>query len=71
MLLMLVVVFVAPLASYLPKATRAVVFFLVAWGLTESKEAAVHAIFLKLQKSMRVRCERRIFRECQEVPTPR
>jgi SulP family sulfate permease len=37
----------------------------------QSKEAAIHAIFQKLDKSVCVRCEKRIFRECQEVPPPR
>jgi SulP family sulfate permease len=37
-LLMLVVLSVAPLASYLPKPTMAAVLFLVAWGLIDRKE---------------------------------
>lgn len=37
-LLMLVVLFVAPLASYLPKPTMAAVLFLVAWGLIDRAE---------------------------------
>jgi SulP family sulfate permease len=37
-LLMLVVLFVAPLASYLPKPTTAAVLFLVAWGLIDRAE---------------------------------
>ncbi|MCG6940225.1 MAG: SulP family inorganic anion transporter [Thiohalocapsa sp.] len=37
-MLMLVVLFVAPLASYLPKATMAAVLFLVAWGLIDREE---------------------------------
>jgi SulP family sulfate permease len=38
LLLMLVVLFVAPLAGYLPKATMAAVLFLVAWGLIDRAE---------------------------------
>jgi SulP family sulfate permease len=37
-LLMLVVLFVAPLATYLPKPTMAAVLFLVAWGLIDRRE---------------------------------
>ncbi|KAA6187329.1 SulP family inorganic anion transporter [Thiohalocapsa marina] len=37
-LLMIIVLFVAPLASYLPKAAMAGVLFLVAWGLIDFKE---------------------------------
>ncbi len=38
LMLMLIVLFVAPLASYLPKAAMAGVLFLVAWGLIDFKE---------------------------------
>jgi sulfate permease, SulP family len=38
LMLMLLVLFVAPYASYLPKATMAAVLFLVAWGLIDRKE---------------------------------
>lgn len=37
-LLMLIVVLVAPLAAYLPKASMAGILFLVAWGLIDFKE---------------------------------
>ena len=37
-MLMLIVLLVAPLASYLPKAAMAGVLFLVAWGLVDFKE---------------------------------
>ncbi|MEJ2591541.1 MAG: sulfate permease [Candidatus Thiodiazotropha sp.] len=37
-LLMLIVLLVAPLASYLPKAAMAGILFLVAWGLIDFKE---------------------------------
>lgn len=37
-LLMLVVLFVAPLATYLPNPTMAAVLFLVAWGLIDREE---------------------------------
>ncbi len=39
-LLMVIVLLVAPLASYLPKAAMAGVLFLVAWGLIDFKEIA-------------------------------
>ena len=38
LMLMVIVLFVAPLASYLPKAAMAGVLFLVAWGLIDFKE---------------------------------
>ncbi len=38
LLLMVIVLLVAPLASYLPKAAMAGVLFLVAWGLVDFKE---------------------------------
>jgi SulP family sulfate permease len=38
LLLMVIVLLVAPLASYLPKAAMAGVLFLVAWGLIDRKE---------------------------------
>jgi SulP family sulfate permease len=38
LLLMLIVLLVAPLATYLPKAAMAGVLFLVAWGLIDRKE---------------------------------
>jgi SulP family sulfate permease len=38
LLLMLIVLLVAPLASYLPKAAMAGILFLVAWGLIDFKE---------------------------------
>ncbi len=38
LLLMLIVVLVAPLAAYLPKAAMAGILFLVAWGLIDFKE---------------------------------
>jgi SulP family sulfate permease len=38
LILMLIVLLVAPLASYLPKAAMAGVLFLVAWGLIDRKE---------------------------------
>jgi sulfate permease, SulP family len=38
LMLMLIVLLVAPLASYLPKAAMAGVLFLVAWGLIDFKE---------------------------------
>lgn len=40
LLLMVIVLLVAPLASYLPKAAMAGVLFLVAWGLIDFKEIA-------------------------------
>jgi SulP family sulfate permease len=36
----------------------------------QSKEAAIHAIFQKLDESVCARCEARIFRECEALPPP-
>ncbi|MEA1053929.1 SulP family inorganic anion transporter, partial [Lamprobacter modestohalophilus] len=38
LLLMVIVLLVAPLASYLPTAAMAAILFLVAWGLVDRKE---------------------------------
>ncbi len=40
LLLMIIVVFVGPLAAYLPKAAMAGILFLVAWGLIDFREIA-------------------------------
>ena len=50
LLLMLVVLFVAPLAGYLPKATMAAVLFLVAWGLIDRAEIR-HIIWASRRES--------------------
>ncbi|WP_295883336.1 SulP family inorganic anion transporter [uncultured Thiohalocapsa sp.] len=36
----------------------------------QSKEAAIHTIFQKLDESVCARCEARIFRECEALPPP-
>ena len=36
----------------------------------QSKKAAVHAIFQKLDKDMCARCDRRVFTECRGIPGP-
>jgi len=38
--------------------------------LFQSKEAAIHGIFQKLDKSICATCDKRIFRECKDVPGP-